>query len=159
LPDIENRIKAGSILAKFGSCVKEIRPTSVVIGPGADISTDTDAGIQAPADSYAAVARADARPDVDPSRLQQRDPEIPADAVFLLTGYRADSELIAAAGVTLNERDAPVHDPETFETNVPNLFVAGGAIAGVDTGTIFIENGRFHGQKIIEAIARRASHV
>jgi thioredoxin reductase len=42
-----------------------------------------------------------------------------------------------------------------FETNVPGLFVAGGAIAGVDTGTIFIENGRFHGEKIIEVIARR----
>jgi thioredoxin reductase (NADPH) len=79
--------------------------------------------------------------------------------VFLLTGYRADSELLARSGVTLNDRDAPVHDPETFETNVPGLFVAGGAIAGVDTGTIFIENGRFHGEKIIEAIARRASHV
>jgi thioredoxin reductase (NADPH) len=38
---------------------------------------------------------------------------------------------------------------------VPGLFVAGGAIAGVDTGTIFIENGRFHGEKIIDAIARR----
>ena len=46
-------------------------------------------------------------------------------------------------------------DPETFETNVPGLFVAGGAIAGVDTGTIFIENGRFHGTKIVEEIARR----
>ena len=57
--------------------------------------------------------------------------------------------------MTLNERDAPVHDPETFETNVPGLFVAGGAIAGVDTGTIFIENVRFHGETIIDVIARR----
>jgi thioredoxin reductase (NADPH) len=56
--------------------------------------------------------------------------------------------------VDLTERGAPVHDPETFETNVPGLFVAGGAIAGVDTGTIFIENGRFHGERIIEAIAQ-----
>jgi thioredoxin reductase (NADPH) len=72
-----------------------------------------------------------------------------------LTGYRADTELMCRAGVLLNERQAPVHDPETFETNVPCLFVAGGAIAGVDTGTIFIENGRFHGTKIIEEIARR----
>jgi thioredoxin reductase (NADPH) len=55
----------------------------------------------------------------------------------------------------LNARDAPVHDPETFETNVSGLFVAGGATAGVDTGTIFIENGRFHGEKIVEAIAHR----
>jgi thioredoxin reductase (NADPH) len=59
------------------------------------------------------------------------------------------------AGVRLSEREAPVHDPETFETNVPGLYIAGGAIAGVDTGTIFIENGRFHGEKIIDVICRR----
>ncbi|HEY2908287.1 MAG TPA: NAD(P)-binding domain-containing protein [Vicinamibacterales bacterium] len=154
-PDIENRIKEGSIVARFGSCVKEIRPTSVVVAPGLDVSADTDAGIPAPPDSFAAVAGNDRRPAVDPSRLQQRDEEIPADAVFLLTGYRADGEFIARTGVELTDRNAPVHDPETFETNVPGLFVAGGAIAGVDTGTIFIENGRFHGEKIIETIARR----
>ena len=73
--------------------------------------------------------------------------------MFLLTGYRADSDLMSAAGIALNDREAPVFDPETFETNVPGLFVAGGAVAGVDTGTIFIENGRFHGEKIVEAIA------
>ncbi len=81
--------------------------------------------------------------------------EIPADAVLLLTGYRADSDLMARAGVTFTERGAPHHNVETFETNVPNLFVAGGAIAGEDTGTVFIENGRFHGAKIIEEIAKR----
>jgi len=81
--------------------------------------------------------------------------EIPADAVFLLTGYRADSDLMARAGVEFNERNGPHHNPETFETNVPGLFVAGGAIAGDDTGTVFIENGRFHGAKIIEVIANR----
>jgi thioredoxin reductase (NADPH) len=154
-PDIENRIKEGSIVAKFGSCVKEIRPMSVVIGPGVDVSADTDAGIPAPADSFAAVAARDARPGIDPARLQQREEEIPADAVFLLTGYRADTALMAGAGVTLTDRDAPTIDPATFETNVPGLFVAGGAIAGQDTGTIFIENGRFHGEKIIETIASR----
>ena len=92
---------------------------------------------------------ADGRSDVR-RRVRHAREEIPADAVFLLTGYRADSDLMRRAGVRLNERDAPVHDPETFETNVPGLFVAGGAIAGVDTGTIFIENGRFHGEKIVE---------
>src|SRR5499427_2678244 len=81
--------------------------------------------------------------------------EIPADAVFLLTGYRADSDLMARAGITFNERKAPHHNTETFETNVPNLFVAGGAIAGEDTGTVFIENGRFHGATIISVIADR----
>lgn len=119
-PDIENRIKEGSIDARFSATVKEIRPTSVVIAK--------EGGTQE---------------------------EIPADAVFLLTGYRADSRLMTAAGICLNDRDAPIHDPNTFETTVPGLYVAGGAIAGVDTGTIFIENGRFHGEKIVSAIAAR----
>ena len=85
--------------------------------------------------------------------------ELPADAVLLLTGYRADADLMVRAGIALNQRQAPVFDRETFETNVPGLFVAGGAIAGVDTGTIFIENGRFHGEKIVEVIARRLEHI
>src|SRR3954471_18588495 len=88
-PDIDNRIREGSIAARFNANVTEIRPTSVMIdGP-------------------------------------QGSEEIGADAVFLLTGYRADSGLMARAGVTFNERNAPHHDPMTFETNVPNLFVAG----------------------------------
>jgi thioredoxin reductase (NADPH) len=123
-PDIENRIKEGSIAARFNTCVTEIRRTSVIVRPH---GTGAGGG----------------------------EDEISADAVFLLTGYRADADLMTRAGIRLNERDAPVVDPDTFETNVPGLFVAGGAIAGVDTGTIFIENGRFHGEKIVEVIARR----
>ena len=81
---------------------------------------------------------------------------MPADAVFLLTGYRADCELMARAGIDARtSATRRRYNPETFETNVPGLFVAGGAIAGVDTGTIFIENGRFHGEKIVEVIAGR----
>ena len=128
-PDIENRIKEGSIAARFNTIVKEIRLTSVILQPCAG------------ARAFQASV--------------QEEEELPADAVYLLTGYRADTELLTRAGVVLNEREAPVHDPMTFETNVAGLFVAGGAIAGVDTGTIFIENGRFHGEKIIEEIARR----
>jgi thioredoxin reductase (NADPH) len=126
-PDIENRIKEGSIAARFGAHIVEIRPTSAVVQSSAPLDRDEAGALE----------------------------EIAADAVYLLTGYRADSDLMCRAGVRLNERDAPVHDPETFETNVPGLFIAGGAIAGVDTGTIFIENGRFHGEKIVEIIARR----
>jgi thioredoxin reductase (NADPH) len=48
-----------------------------------------------------------------------------------------------------------VYDADTFETNVPGLFVAGGALAGVDTGTVFIENGRFHGERIVNVISAR----
>jgi thioredoxin reductase (NADPH) len=60
------------------------------------------------------------------------------------------------AGVICDaETLAPTLDKETFETNVPNLFVAGGAIAGRHTGNIFIENGRFHGERIIGVVAGR----
>jgi thioredoxin reductase (NADPH) len=119
-PDIENRIKEGSIAARFNSHVREIRPTSVVV-TGPDGTED----------------------------------EIAADDVLLLTGYRADQDLMARAGVTFGPRNAPSFHPDTFETNVPGLFVAGGAMAGDDTGTVFIENGRFHGEKIVEVIAAR----
>jgi len=82
--------------------------------------------------------------------------EIPADAVFLMTGYHADSELLQDAGVELDPRTGvPVYDPATFETNVPNLFVAGGVVAGKDTAPIFIENGRFHGEAIVSTIQAR----
>jgi thioredoxin reductase (NADPH) len=60
------------------------------------------------------------------------------------------------AGIECNpETLAPTLDPETFETNVPNLFIAGGAVAGKHTGNIFIENGRFHGERIINALVAR----
>ena len=147
-PDIENRIKEGSITAHFSAVVCEIRPASVLIAPSDGKPSFVPPEVPVPADGsedFHAPAR-----QAPPGKL-----EIPADAVYLLTGYRADAALLRHAGVTLNERDAPVHDPETFETNVPGLFVAGGAIAGVDTGTIFIENGRFHGETIIDVIDRR----
>ena len=159
-PDIENRIKEGSIAARFSACVTEIRPTTVVVRAipaavaGADdeaarareVAADPDAS-HAPASPVAPPAPHDGVPAGD---------EIPADAVYLLTGYRTDTDLMCRAGIRLTERQGPVHDPTTFETNVRGLFVAGGAIAGVDTGTIFIENGRFHGEKIVEVIAGRA---
>lgn len=146
-PDIENRIKEGSVAAKFGRCVKEIRPTSVVlVGSG---GSDGSGGSGRSGWS----GRSDGSGRADGSVGDEE--EISADAVYLLTGYRADTELMCRAGVMLTERQGPVHNPETFETNVPHLFVAGGAIAGVDTGTIFIENGRFHGERIVELIAAR----
>ncbi|MQA29662.1 MAG: YpdA family putative bacillithiol disulfide reductase [Luteitalea sp.] len=118
-PDIENRIREGSIAAHFGACLTRILTHAVTVrGPDGPV-------------------------------------DIPAEAVFLLTGYRADTQLMVDAGVTLTEREAPVYDVETFETNVPGLFVAGGALAGADTGTVFIENGRFHGETIVGVINAR----
>lgn len=121
-PDIENRIKEGSIAARFDTCVTAITRTHVVV-----------------------------------EHQGARD-EVPADAVFLLTGYHADVDLMRGAGVRVDpDTLAPAYDPQTFETNVPNLFVAGGAIAGKQTGSIFIENGRFHGERIIAVLAARGT--
>lgn len=118
-PDIDNRIKEGSVVAHFETRVVEIRPTSVVLEGGG--------------------ARQ----------------EVAADAVLLLTGYHPDTGLLERAGVHLTELDAPVHDPATLETNVPGLFVAGGMNGGRETGAIFIENGRFHGEQIAATIKKR----
>jgi thioredoxin reductase (NADPH) len=120
-PDIDNRIKEGSVAARFNSLLTEIRPTSVIIRTGGS----------------------------------GQDEELPADAVFLLIGYHADWDLMERAGVVLGDKRVPTYDPETFETNVPGLFLAGGAICGRDTSNIFIENGRFHGEKIVAIIAAR----
>ncbi len=53
------------------------------------------------------------------------------------------------------ETGAPVHDAQTFETNVPGLFVIGAFVAGKQSGRIFIENGRFHGEVVIAEIGAR----
>jgi thioredoxin reductase (NADPH) len=119
-PDIENRIKEGSIAARFEARVVEIRPTEVII-----------------------------------ERHGERE-TLPAEGVFLLTGYHPDVELMRRAGIQCDpDTLAPALDKDTLETNVPNLFVAGGAIAGRHTGNIFIENGRFHGERIIKLLAER----
>jgi thioredoxin reductase (NADPH) len=81
---------------------------------------------------------------------------LPAEGVFLLTGYRPDVDLMRRAGVQCDpDTLAPTMDRDTFETNVPNLFIAGGAVAGRHTGNIFIENGRFHGERIVKVLAER----
>lgn len=81
---------------------------------------------------------------------------LPADQVYLLTGYHADFELLRACGVEYDpETGVPAYDPGTLESNVPNLFLAGGVNAGRDTAPIFIENGRFHGERIVAVLAER----
>ena len=158
-PDIENRIKEGTIAAHFSSQLVEIRRTSVLVQtiPGAtDDEVAREKEVVGDADaSHEPAARIGEVSAGDPGVGAMTTTEVAVDAVYLLTGYRADAELMRGAGITLNDRAAPALDPATFESNVPGLFVAGGAIAGVDTGTVFIENGRFHGQKIVDTIAAR----
>jgi thioredoxin reductase (NADPH) len=83
---------------------------------------------------------------------------IPADAVFLLTGYRPDVALLESAGVRVDPQTLrPEHDPSTLETNVPRLYLAGAIVAGLENNKVFIENGRFHGAAIVKAIVEGRS--
>ena len=83
---------------------------------------------------------------------------VPADAVFALIGYEPDFAFLERCGVVLEgERRQPRHDAETFESNVPGLYLAGAVLSGTDTGRIFIENSRHHAAAIAEAIARKGS--
>lgn len=82
--------------------------------------------------------------------------ELPADAVLLLTGYHADREFLGRCGVAIDPATcAPRCDPDTLETEVPGLFLAGGVVVGEKTAPVFIENGRLHGQKVVDLIAAR----
>jgi len=80
---------------------------------------------------------------------------IAADFVYPLVGYRPDYALLGALGVA--EADdimrTPVHDPATFETNRPGVYLAGTVAGGLQTSRWFIENGRHHARVIADGIA------
>ena len=76
------------------------------------------------------------------------------DYVFAMTGYRPDFEFLAAHGIQLEaETKRPRTNPETLESDTKGIYLAGVIVAGVHTNEIFIENGRFHGKIIGNAIA------
>ena len=79
------------------------------------------------------------------------------DFVFALTGYHPDFGFIERLGVRLDERNdrCPVCDPDTLESNVPGIYLAGVIVAGERTNEIFIENGRFHGKLIAENLREK----
>jgi thioredoxin reductase (NADPH) len=79
---------------------------------------------------------------------------IPNDFVLAMTGYRPDLELLGSVGITIQpETKKPVTDPQTLESERHGIYLAGVIVAGMHTNEIFIENGRFHGKAIAEAIA------
>ncbi len=126
LPDIQNRIRDGEIQALFDTRVVEIRPDCILVAPSHSTG--------------------------DPGAVRA----IKNDFVLALTGYQPDIELMQRAGVTVEPRRLrPCCDPETLESNVPGLYLAGVIIAGLDTNEIFIENGRFHARQVIPDIAAK----
>ena len=121
-PDLENRIKEGSIRAMFDSTLTEITNDWVWVR---NSSGET-------------------------LRLEN-------DFVFALTGYHPDFDFLRSAGVRLDPITCrPECNPESRESNVPGLYLAGVIIAGLDTNEIFIENGRFHGKQIVDDIRRKS---
>ena len=122
-PDIENRIKEGSIKAYFNSQVVNIKNDSVDIEtPEGKISLQND-------------------------------------FVFAMTGYHPDYKFLKDSGIRISE-DAmmiPEFNPETHESNVPGIYLAGVVCGGMETGKWFIENARFQAGKIFDNIAATRS--
>jgi thioredoxin reductase (NADPH) len=76
------------------------------------------------------------------------------DFVFAMVGYRPDFEFMEQHGVHLDPQTLrPVTNPNTLESQRKGLYLAGVIVAGVHTNEVFIENGRFHGRVIADAIA------
>ncbi len=86
--------------------------------------------------------------------------EIPNDWVFAMTGWHAEPTLLRDLGVPIDpESGRPEHDPDTLETRVPGVYVAGVLTAGNDANRIFIENGRHHGSRIVEALRETGTRL
>ena len=117
LPDLENRIKEGSIAARWNSRVARIE--------GDRVCVMTDEQME----------------------------RVEATRVYLLTGFAPDLELLRDMGVPIDPTTGiPRHDSATLETSVPGVYIAGVVVAGFDANKVFIENGRYHGDKIVARI-------
>ena len=126
-PDLLNRIKAGEIAARFGTTVEAIERQGVVI------ETRSQGGKEA------------------------RRERIPADRVYLLTGYHPDFSLFTEIGIEQDDESCrPRLDPLTLESNIAGIHLAGSATAGRNTSEVFIENGRYDGEKIFGDAESRA---
>ena len=86
-----------------------------------------------------------------------KDERLAADRIYLLTGFTPDFELFRSMGIDLDPvTERPVLNPDTLETNVPGIHMAGSIVSGRAISEIFIENGRYDGEKIFgDSSARR----
>ncbi len=95
---------------------------------------------------------------IEPDSVTLATPEgtviIPNDFVFAMTGYSPDMKFLNATGISLDPAtQRPYINSDTLESERKGVFLAGVIVAGMHTNEIFIENGRFHGHQIAEAIA------
>ena len=126
LPDIKAQIQAGSISFLPDTVPIEITPTHVVLMPAHNGRLVTNA-----------------HPIIHET-----------DFVLLCTGFHGDQSLLEMAGVELQGPNrVPVYNPQTMETNVPNLYLAGTVAAGIQQRySIFIENSHEHVGKIVKSL-------
>jgi thioredoxin reductase (NADPH) len=95
---------------------------------------------------------------VRPDEVDVRTPEgiigLPNDFVIAATGYQPNFEFLERIGVQLSndEKRYPAYNPDTQESNVPGLYLAGVVCGGMDTHVWFIENSRVHAERIVENI-------
>jgi thioredoxin reductase (NADPH) len=90
-------------------------------------------------------------------RTPEGELTIPNDFVIAMTGYKPDFELLKRLGVDLGTGncDLPVYNPETMETNLPGLYLAGVVCGGMDTHKWYIENSRVHAEQIFNNITAK----
>jgi thioredoxin reductase (NADPH) len=136
LPDIRNRVAAGEISVRWKSRVLAIETDRVRIGPAGFGPGSGD------------------RP--TPGDGDGSGEWIPNDFVLAMTGFRPDPRFLRSLGAPVDPHTGvPEHDPETMETPVHGLFVAGVLAAGFDANRIFIQNGREHGGRIVRSLRMR----
>lgn len=124
-PDIENRIKEGSINAYFNASVKAIREHEV------DIET--------------------------PDGLVT----LKNDWVIAATGYQPNLDFLEKTGIQLSNDEvrSPAINPDTHETNIPGIYLAGVICGGMNTHRLFIENSREHAVMIFNDIRHKIQHA
>ena len=95
--------------------------------------------------------------DVAIRRAEGATERLKADRVYALTGFHPDFDLFKRIGIAFDDATGkPRINPETLETNVPGVYLAGSLTAGRKLSEVFIENGRFDGEKIFGDAASRA---
>jgi len=119
-PNLENRVKEGSIKLHLNTVVQEITPEEVIASQDGN------------------------------------EVRIPSHQVFLLTGYYAPADLLRDVGVRFNEESLVCElDEDSFESNVPGLYMVGSCGHGVRTSDVFIENGIVHARAAMDDIVKK----
>jgi thioredoxin reductase (NADPH) len=81
---------------------------------------------------------------------EKGEERLKADRVYLMTGFAPSLDLLRECGVAINPTTGiPAHNSDTLETSVPGVYIAGVVVAGYDANKVFIENGRYHGDRIV----------